>query len=169
LVGGAPFLVVPLGGLGVPGRVNFGFYGSYIDAQSWAAATATPTIGGSPVLDDYGVPFVTTGYDARTPGGAGAVKLVAPAGLMSTLGGNLPLHVKMTINFKGSTPTPTPTVTPTPTPTPTPTVTPTSTPTPTPPPVRKVALCHKGEKTISVGASAVPGHMRHGDTLGPCP
>jgi hypothetical protein len=45
---------------------------------------------------------------------------------------------------------------------------PTPTPTPTPTPVGKVTLCHKGKKTISVGASAVPAHQRHGDTLGPC-
>jgi hypothetical protein len=31
----------------------------------------------------------------------------------------------------------------------------------------KVTLCHKGH-TISVGAPAVPAHLRHGDTLGPC-
>ena len=99
LVGGAPFLIVPLGGLGVPGRISFGPYGSWIDAQAWTAATATPTVGGSPVLDDYGVPFYTTGYDARTPGGGGVIKLVAPAGLMSTLGGDLPLFVSMTVNY----------------------------------------------------------------------
>lgn len=32
----------------------------------------------------------------------------------------------------------------------------------------KVTLCHKG-KTITVGAPAAKAHMRHGDTLGPCP
>jgi hypothetical protein len=31
----------------------------------------------------------------------------------------------------------------------------------------KVTLCHKGH-TIRVGAPAVPAHLRHGDTLGPC-
>jgi hypothetical protein len=33
----------------------------------------------------------------------------------------------------------------------------------------KVTLCHKGKKTITVGAPAVKAHMRHGDTLGRCP
>lgn len=33
----------------------------------------------------------------------------------------------------------------------------------------KVTLCHHGEKTISIGAGGVPAHLRHGDTLGPCP
>jgi hypothetical protein len=33
----------------------------------------------------------------------------------------------------------------------------------------KVTLCHKGKKTITVGAPAVKAHLRHGDTLGPCP
>ena len=32
----------------------------------------------------------------------------------------------------------------------------------------KVLICHKGH-TISVSPSAVPAHLRHGDTLGPCP
>ena len=32
----------------------------------------------------------------------------------------------------------------------------------------KVTLCHKGKNTITVGAAAVPAHLRHGDTLGPC-
>jgi hypothetical protein len=33
----------------------------------------------------------------------------------------------------------------------------------------KVTLCHKGKKTITVGAPAAKAHMRHGDKLGPCP
>jgi hypothetical protein len=33
----------------------------------------------------------------------------------------------------------------------------------------KVTICHKGKKTISVGAQAVPEHLAHGDTIGPCP
>ena len=39
----------------------------------------------------------------------------------------------------------------------------------------KVVICHippgkpDKAKTISVGAAAVPAHLRHGDTLGPCP
>jgi hypothetical protein len=33
----------------------------------------------------------------------------------------------------------------------------------------KVTLCHKGKKTITVGAPAVKAHLRHGDKLGPCP
>jgi hypothetical protein len=32
----------------------------------------------------------------------------------------------------------------------------------------KVLICHNGH-TISVSSSAVPAHLRHGDTLGPCP
>jgi hypothetical protein len=31
----------------------------------------------------------------------------------------------------------------------------------------KVIICHKGH-TISVSSSAVPAHLAHGDTLGPC-
>lgn len=38
---------------------------------------------------------------------------------------------------------------------------------------QKVTICHKpgtpAEKTKRVPESAVPGHQRHGDTLGPCP
>ena len=33
---------------------------------------------------------------------------------------------------------------------------------------KKVTICHKGKNTISVGKSAVPAHLRHGDTLGTC-
>ncbi len=40
-----------------------------------------------------------TGSDARTAGGQGQVTLVAPGGLMSTLGGPFPLFVSMTLNF----------------------------------------------------------------------
>ncbi len=32
----------------------------------------------------------------------------------------------------------------------------------------KVTICHKGAKTASIPASAVPGHQRHGDTIGAC-
>ena len=34
---------------------------------------------------------------------------------------------------------------------------------------KKVTVCHKGKKTISVGGPAVKAHLRHGDTLGRCP
>jgi hypothetical protein len=33
----------------------------------------------------------------------------------------------------------------------------------------KVALCHKGKKTLTVGAPAKEAHLRHGDSLGACP
>ena len=33
----------------------------------------------------------------------------------------------------------------------------------------KVTLCHKGKKTITVGAPAVKAHLAHGDKLGRCP
>ena len=35
-------------------------------------------------------------------------------------------------------------------------------------PPERVTICHKG-RTISVAAPAVPGHLAHGDSLGPCP
>jgi hypothetical protein len=62
-----------------------------------------------------------------------------------------------------------PTATPTPTPTPTPVVT------PLPGDGQKVTICHRppgnpdNAHTLSVGAPAVPAHLAHGDTLGPCP
>ena len=31
----------------------------------------------------------------------------------------------------------------------------------------KVTVCHKGKKTLTIGASAVPAHLAHGDTRGP--
>ena len=33
---------------------------------------------------------------------------------------------------------------------------------------KKVTVCHKGKKTISIAKSAWPAHQRHGDTLGTC-
>lgn len=33
---------------------------------------------------------------------------------------------------------------------------------------KKVAVCHKGKKTITISKSAWPAHQRHGDTLGTC-
>jgi len=99
LVGDAPFLVVPLSALGVAGRVSFGPYGSYIDAQSWQTGIATVTINGVP-LNTNGVPITMVGYDNRTTlAGYGMVKLVAPAGLRSTLGGDFPLFASMTLTF----------------------------------------------------------------------
>ena len=32
----------------------------------------------------------------------------------------------------------------------------------------KVELCHKGKKTMTVGAPAVKGHLKHGDATGAC-
>jgi hypothetical protein len=32
----------------------------------------------------------------------------------------------------------------------------------------RVALCHKGENTLTVGASARAAHLRHGDSIGAC-
>jgi hypothetical protein len=60
---------------------------------------------------------------------------------------------------------------------PTPTPGPTPTPQPTRPPAEsdKVTICHRppgnpdNAHTITVGASAVPAHLAHGDSLGPCP
>jgi hypothetical protein len=43
-----------------------------------------------------------------------------------------------------------------------------TTTTPTTPAPRKVAMCHEG-RTIMVDARAVPSHLAHGDTMGPCP
>lgn len=37
-----------------------------------------------------------------------------------------------------------------------------------PPPAGKVAICHKGKKTIYVPESAVKAHLGHGDYPGRC-
>ena len=34
--------------------------------------------------------------------------------------------------------------------------------------IEKVTICHKGKKTIRVGAPALKSHLRHGDRPGPC-
>ena len=99
LVANFPVVVVPLSAVGVAGRVSFGTHGTYIDAQSWQTGIATVTINGVP-LTTNGVPITTVGYDNRTTlAGYGTVKLVAPAGLRSTLGGDLPLFASMTLTF----------------------------------------------------------------------
>lgn len=33
----------------------------------------------------------------------------------------------------------------------------------------KTTICHKGESTITVADEALPAHLAHGDTIGPCP
>ncbi len=57
LVGGAPFLIVPLSNLGAGGRVSFGAYGSYIDGQQWTTGTAPVTINGVTLTTDNGGPI----------------------------------------------------------------------------------------------------------------
>ncbi len=37
-----------------------------------------------------------------------------------------------------------------------------------PGPPEKVALCHKGKKTLHVAEAAAKAHYGHGDTPGPC-
>ena len=41
-------------------------------------------------------------------------------------------------------------------------------PDPTPPPQGKVAVCHKGKKTLYLPKPAVRAHLRHGDIEGSC-
>lgn len=33
---------------------------------------------------------------------------------------------------------------------------------------KKVTVCHKGKKTLSIGKPALPAHLRHGDQAGTC-
>lgn len=33
---------------------------------------------------------------------------------------------------------------------------------------QKVAICHKGKKTITISSNAIPAHLAHGDTTGSC-
>ena len=103
LVGGAPFLIVPFDILGQNGRLTFGPYGSYIDAQAWTTGTATVTINGvAQTTGNATTPGALSqmfGSDSRDAAGLGTVTLVAPAGLMSTLGGPFPLFVAMTLTF----------------------------------------------------------------------
>ena len=95
--------MVPLSPLGKNSNFGpFGF-GSSIWAQAWTTGLATVTINGvsqtTGNVTSPGVPILTAGYDNRTAGGNGTVKLVAPAGLMSTLGGNLLLFVTLTLTI----------------------------------------------------------------------
>ncbi len=86
-------------GVGVGGRIAFGPYGSWIDGQQWTTGVAPVTINGVTLTTDNGAPIFMTGTDSRDAAGLGQVTLVAPGGLMSTLGGAFPLFVSMTLNF----------------------------------------------------------------------
>ncbi|MCP5060776.1 MAG: PEP-CTERM sorting domain-containing protein [bacterium] len=94
-------MVVPASPLGGSTRFRFGPYGRYIDPQVWTTGVATITINGAPLTTGNatlpGAVLTMAGYDIRTAGGAGTVQLVAPAGLMSTLEGDFPLFVSMTL------------------------------------------------------------------------
>ncbi|MCP3985470.1 MAG: PEP-CTERM sorting domain-containing protein [bacterium] len=102
-VAASPFLIIPLAGAGIGGRIAFGPYGSYIDFQPWRAGAASVTINGAQLTTGNattpGVGISMLGYDNRTALGGGSVKLVAPGGLMSTLGGPFPLFISMTLAF----------------------------------------------------------------------
>lgn len=49
------------------------------------------------------------------------------------------------------------------------TTAPTTTSSTTTIPPGRMAVCHKGERTLVVDASGLRGHLAHGDTPGPCP
>jgi len=109
LVAGAPFLIVPLSGLGGNNHITFGPYGSYIDAKDWTTGVTGVTVNGVTLTTNNaqspGALILTAGYDNRDASGFGTVKLVAPAGLNSTLGGLLPIFVTMTLTY-AATPEP---------------------------------------------------------------
>jgi hypothetical protein len=127
-VAGAPFLIVPFTetvtgpkpgfgnsaavcqqggiapcGIGLGGRLSFGAYASYIDANTWSTGAVPLTINGVTLttgnVTTPGVPIFMTGSDNRDGAGLGTVTLVSPAGLMSSLGGAFPLFVSMTLTF----------------------------------------------------------------------
>jgi hypothetical protein len=126
------------------------------------AITPTPPI--TPTLPGTGM--VTLCHKPGTP----AEKTMTLP--LSALGGHL-IHGDTLGACLGATPTITPTMTISPTVTITPTGTVTVTPTVTPTSGSMVTLCHKpgtpAEQTMTLPASAVDGHLGHGDILGPCP
>jgi hypothetical protein len=81
---------------------------------------------------------------------SGVLQMVTATKVYTSLTGafpEVPVFSILNLHFFGATPTTTTTL----------------------PPEKKVTLCHKAKNTISVGTSAVPAHLSHGDTLGPCP
>jgi hypothetical protein len=122
------------------------------------AITPTPPI--TPTLPGTGM--VTLCHKPGTP----AEKTMTLP--LSALGGHL-IHGDTLGACLGATPT----ITPTMTISPTVTITPTGTVTITPTSGSMVTLCHKpgtpAEQTMTLPASAVDGHLGHGDILGPCP
>jgi hypothetical protein len=143
-------------------------------------ATMTPTRTTTPTATTDGM--VTICHKPGTP--AQQTKILPVAALGGHLG-----HGDTLGPCSGPTPTITPTMTITPTVTPTititPTITPTMTITPTPTvtatvtvtatetPGAVVTICHKpgtpAQQTKTIPASALGGHLGHGDTMGPCP
>jgi hypothetical protein len=143
-------------------------------------ATMTPTSTMTPTATTSGM--VTICHKPGTP--AQQTKILPVAALGGHLG-----HGDTLGPCSGPTPTMTPTITITPTITPTMTITPTITPTmtitPTPTvtatvtvtatetPGAVVTICHKpgtpAQQTKTIPASALGGHLGHGDTMGPCP
>ncbi len=139
-----------------------------------STATATTTITPTPTMTTTATPggMVTICHKPGTP--AEQTKTLPIAALGGHLG-----HGDTMGACTGPTPTMTatitvtPTITPTVTITPTLTVTPTETVTATDTPETFVTICHKpgtpAEQTKTIPASALNGHLGHGDTMGACP
>ena len=155
-------VTVPLtGGMGIGGtQIVPGAIALSMQHNAWTLGTPTMTI--HTPNTNVTTPALPGGYAA-----GGVVQLVTPTKAYTSLTTAFPelaIFSILNLNYFGPTTTTTTTTT-----VPTTTTTTTTASTTTLPPTGKVTLCHKGKKTISVGASAVPAHLRHGDTLGPCP
>jgi hypothetical protein len=125
--------------------------GSIVDAAVGAARAN---------LSDVGIQVVTTIATTVTTG-------TGPPTTTSTTGTTTTSTTGTSTTSTTGTGPPTTTST-TSTAAPTTTSTSTTGTTTTTEPPRKVAMCHNG-KTIMVDQHAVDAHLRHGDTMGPCP
>ncbi len=132
------------------------------DVIATVTAVALPT--NAPTTPANSSPVATS---ANTP-----VTIPSPTTVIIPTNTSLPTPTNTALSAPTDTPIPAPTNTPVPPPTNT-LAPPTNTPAP-PPPTNtpttedRVVICHNGN-TIEVDASAVAGHLAHGDTLGPCP
>jgi hypothetical protein len=113
---------------------------------------------------------ISANFYVRT-GDNSEAKITFANGYVASLGPNSEVSLsELARNTAGAAITGTVTITPTATMTPTVTPTPTATMTPTLPGF--VTVCHKpgtpAEKTLTLPAPALGGHLGHGDILGPC-
>jgi len=99
LMGGFPVAGIPLNVVGVGGTQMFSVFGGLIAGTVTAAPYQLGTITQTGIFNGEPQSAMNTGFDARTPGGAGVLQLVSPG--FSSLGpvGRLVAPAVLTLEF----------------------------------------------------------------------